>query len=65
MSEGGAEMILRKCEKGHYYNHDKFAECPYCALQHSEPEGKTQSWSVNSMEETETVIGRYGQDNGN
>ncbi len=25
-------MNLQKCEKGHYYDQDKFVRCPYCAV---------------------------------
>lgn len=49
-------MVLTKCEKGHFYDHDKFAECPYCALEKTEVEEQTQSWSKNMFEATETVM---------
>lgn len=52
-------MILQKCKRGHFYDSDKFAECPYCALEKNVVEEKTEEWSKNSLEVTETVIGKY------
>lgn len=49
-------MILQKCKKNHFYDSDKFAECPYCATEKSGLEEETQSFSSNSMEKTEKVI---------
>lgn len=48
-------MILQKCKKNHFYDSDKFAQCPYCAIEKSGLEEETQSFSSNSMEKTETV----------
>lgn len=56
-------MILQRCKNEHYYDSDKFAECPYCALQKSGMEERTEDWSKNAFEETQTVIGRYEQSN--
>lgn len=52
-------MVLQKCKRGHFYDCDKFAECPYCALEKNVVEEKTEAWSKNSLEATETVIGKY------
>lgn len=58
-------MILQKCKHGHYYDSDKFAECPYCALGKHVEEEPTEKWSRNTFEETETVAERYeGQSGG-
>lgn len=52
-------MILTKCKKEHYYDSDKFAECPYCALEKCGVTEKMDDWAKNAFEETQTVIGRY------
>ncbi len=52
-------MILQKCKRGHYYDSDKFAECPYCALEKNVAEEKTENWFQGALEATETVIGKY------
>jgi hypothetical protein len=49
-------MILHKCEQGHFYDQDKFAECPYCALEKTVTDEKTQSYSRNIFEETATIV---------
>lgn len=49
-------MILRKCKKNHFYDSDKFAKCPFCAIEKSGLEEETQSFSSNSMEKTETIV---------
>ena len=53
-------MILHKCDKGHYYDSDKFAECPYCTLAKNIMEEQTDLEGNNALEATETVVGRYG-----
>lgn len=52
-------MILQKCKRGHYFDSDKFAECPYCSLEKNVVEEKTGDWSKNVFEATETVVGRH------
>lgn len=52
-------MILQKCKRGHYYDCDKFAECPYCSLEKNVIEEKTGDWSKNAYEATETIVGKY------
>lgn len=52
-------MVLQKCERNHYFDSDKFVECPYCALEKNVVEDKTESWSQNVLEVTETVVGKY------
>lgn len=46
-------MILQKCNKNHFFNHDKFKKCPYCALEKSGIEEDTDTYSVQSMDKTE------------
>lgn len=58
-------MILQKCKRGHYFDSDKFAECPYCSLEKNVVEEKTEDWSKNTFEATETAVDRYeGQSGG-
>lgn len=45
VQEKGESMILNKCSKGHYYDQDKFAACPYCALADNYVEQKTEDKS--------------------
>lgn len=52
-------MILQKCKRGHYFDSDKFAECPYCSLEKNVVEEKTGDWSKNVFEATETIVGRH------
>lgn len=52
-------MILHRCERGHYYDSDKFAECPYCSLEKNVVEDATEDFA-NKYESTETVVGRKG-----
>lgn len=53
------QMILHKCKKGHYYDSDKFAECPYCTLAKNVMEEETEIDVNNALEATETVVGKY------
>ena len=62
---GDNNMVLQKCKKGHFYDCDKFVECPYCALEKNVVEEKTEVSSKNSLEVTETVIGKYPKLNEN
>ena len=52
-------MVLHRCEHGHYYDSDKFVECPYCSLEKNVVEDATENF-VNPYESTETVVGRKG-----
>lgn len=52
-------MILQQCKFGHFYDCDKFAACPYCSLAENVKEEKTDTWSKNSLEKTQTVVGGY------
>lgn len=52
-------MILHRCERGHYYDSDKFAECPYCSLEKNVVEDATEDFA-NKYEATETVVGKTG-----
>ncbi len=49
-------MILHICEKGHYYDCDKFASCPYCAMENNIGKEQTGSWSTNSYDITEGTL---------
>lgn len=51
-------MLLQKCNKNHFYNKDKFKQCPYCALEKSGLEDETDSFSVRSVEKTDRIIER-------
>ncbi len=44
-------MILERCKRRHFYDRDKFAECPYCALEKSGIEEETGEFS-DSLEDT-------------
>lgn len=46
-------MLLHKCEKGHYYDKDKFAACPYCAMEQQIGKEQTNVWSTNAHDVTE------------
>lgn len=52
-------MVLHRCEHGHYYDSDKFAECPYCSLGKNVIEDETVELEAGG-ESTETVVGRRG-----
>lgn len=52
-------MVLHRCERGHYFDSDKFAECPYCSLGSNVVEDETEDLG-NQYESTETVVGRKG-----
>ncbi|HCJ08680.1 MAG TPA: hypothetical protein DHV96_10065 [Lachnospiraceae bacterium] len=54
-------MILHKCNKGHYYDSDKFAECPYCTLAQNIIEDPTDISGKSVLEATETVVGKYNK----
>lgn len=56
---GGYDLILHRCEKGHYFDSDKFAECPYCSLGKNVVEDVTYDYD-NGYESTETVVARRG-----
>ncbi len=43
-------MNLKKCERQHYYNGDKFASCPYCAAKGKKAE---ITWKLKKEQETE------------
>ena len=51
-------MLLQRCEKNHFYDKDKFAGCPYCALEKCGQEEETNPVSTNSLEDTEESM--YG-----
>ena len=51
-------MILHKCDKGHYYDSDKFAECPYCTLAKNIMEEQTELEGNNALEATDGGKGR-------
>lgn len=57
----GDELVLHRCEKGHYYDSDKFAECPYCSLGDNVVEDETEDLD-NRYESTETVICKRGDE---
>lgn len=52
-------MVLHRCENGHYFDSDKFVECPYCSLEKNVVEDATENF-INPYESTETVTGRKG-----
>lgn len=56
-------MLLQRCSKKHFYDSDKFAECPYCAIEKSGLEEVTRDFPVISLEETEPVINRQDERN--
>lgn len=39
-------MQLQRCEKNHFYDRSKFAECPYCAIGKIGLEEKTEKKAV-------------------
>lgn len=47
-------MNLKKCERQHYYNGDKFAACPYCAAKGKKAE---ITWKVKKEQEPEEQRG--------
>lgn len=54
-------MVLHRCEKGHYYDSDKFAECPYCSLGNNVVEDETEDLG-NQYESTETIVCKRGDE---
>ena len=61
-------MILQRCKKKHFYDSDKFAECPYCAIEKSGLEEETEDFFISSLEATEPAsnqpLGKRDDKNG-
>lgn len=55
MQEDGL-VILKRCKKRHFYDSNKFDECPYCAIEKSGLEEETKEFSLNSGELTEEAV---------
>ena len=53
-------MNLRRCEKGHFYNAEKYTICPHCIAEEMEKNRKTiPEWLLDDTTDTEEIDGDF------